>query len=92
MRLAIFVNKADHFTQSTSKKDSIRHEIDDNFFFLSITDCASTDKNYAFFIKAFSKVSYNVRREMCAYMVFAVVEKAGSEVMIDGEEVRLNLI
>eukprot|EP00795_Rhopilema_esculentum_P012593 gene12593-3296_t len=37
-------------------------------------------------LPAFSKVSYNVRREMCAYMVFAVVEKAGSEVMIDGEE------
>eukprot|EP00794_Sanderia_malayensis_P016597 gene16597-18286_t len=37
-------------------------------------------------LPAFSKVSHNVRHEMCAVMVFAVVETAGSEVMNDGEE------
>jgi len=37
-------------------------------------------------LPAFNKVTQNVRREMCAVMVFAVVEKAGTDVMIDGEE------
>ena len=32
-------------------------------------------------------MTMNVRRELCAVMVFAVVEKAGSIVMEDGEEV-----
>ena len=44
------------------------------FFFLMIT-------------QAFANMTMNVRQELCAVMVFAVVEKAGSVVMENEEEV-----
>lgn len=41
------------------------------------------------FFQAFANMTQNVRRALCAVMVFAVVEKAGSVVMENGEEVLL---
>ena len=38
-------------------------------------------------LQAFVNMTMNVRQELCAVMVFAVVEKAGSTVMEDKEEV-----
>jgi len=38
-------------------------------------------------LPAFVNMTMNVRQELCAVMVFAVVEKAGSTVMEDKEEV-----
>lgn len=37
-------------------------------------------------LKAFTNMTLTVRRELCSVMVFAVVEKAGTMVMNDGEE------
>lgn len=37
-------------------------------------------------LPAFANMTLSVRRELCAVMVFAVVEKAGTVVMNDGEE------
>ena len=37
--------------------------------------------------QAFANMTLNVRQELCAVMVFAVVDKAGSVVMENGEEV-----
>uniref|UniRef100_A0A1S4H0M3 Uncharacterized protein n=1 Tax=Anopheles gambiae TaxID=7165 RepID=A0A1S4H0M3_ANOGA len=37
-------------------------------------------------LKAFTNMTFAVRRALCAVMVFAVVEKAGTVVMNDGEE------
>ena len=48
------------------------------FFFLMIT-------------QAFANMTMNVRQELCAVMVFAVVEKAGSVVMENEEEVSRDL-
>lgn len=40
-------------------------------------------------LPAFANMTMSVRRELCAVMVFAVVERAGTIVLNDGEEVRL---
>ena len=40
-----------------------------------------------FSIQAFANMTMNVRQELCAVMVFAVVDKAGSTVMENEEEV-----
>lgn len=45
------------------------------------TDCALIS------IQAFANMTMNVRQELCAVMVFAVVDKAGSTVMENEEEV-----
>lgn len=37
-------------------------------------------------LPAFSKLTHNIKVEMCKVMVFAVVDKAGAVVMSDGEE------
>ena len=37
-------------------------------------------------LRAFTNMTHSVRRALCATMVFAVVEKAGTIVMTDGEE------
>lgn len=37
-------------------------------------------------LKAFTNMTLAVRRALCSVMVFAVVEKAGTTVMNDGEE------
>jgi len=37
-------------------------------------------------LKAFTNMTLSVRRALCSVMVFAVVEKAGTIVMNDGEE------
>ena len=39
-------------------------------------------------LPAFANMTMSVRRELCAVMVFAVVERAGTIVLNDGEEVR----
>lgn len=39
-------------------------------------------------LPAFASLSVSVRRELCAVMVFAVVERAGTIVLNHGEEVR----
>lgn len=41
--------------------------------------------------QAFANMTMNVRQELCAVMVFAVVEKAGSVVMENEEEVSRDL-
>lgn len=38
-------------------------------------------------LPAFANMTMSVRRELCAVMVFAVVERAGTIVLNDGEEV-----
>lgn len=38
-------------------------------------------------LPAFANMTMSVRRELCAVMVFAVVERAGTVVLNDGEEV-----
>ena len=38
-------------------------------------------------LPAFANMTMSVRRELCAVMVFAVVERAGTAVLNDGEEV-----
>ena len=38
-------------------------------------------------MQAFANMTMNVRQELCAVMVFAVVDKAGSTVMANKEEV-----
>lgn len=40
-------------------------------------------------LPAFANMTMSVRRELCAVMVFAVVERAGTIVLNDGEEVSL---
>ena len=40
--------------------------------------------------QAFANMTMNVRQELCAVMVFAVVDKAGSIVMENEEEVGFN--
>lgn len=40
-------------------------------------------------LPAFANMTMSVRRELCAVMVFAVVERAGTIVLNDGEEVRV---
>ena len=42
---------------------------------------------FLFSIQAFANMTMNVRQELCAVMVFAVVDKAGSTVMENEEEV-----
>ena len=37
-------------------------------------------------LEAFNHMTMAVRRALCSVMVFAVVEKAGTTVMMDGEE------
>ena len=39
-------------------------------------------------LPAFANMTMSVRRELCAVMVFAGVERAGTIVLNDGEEVR----
>lgn len=39
-------------------------------------------------LPAFANMTMSVRRELCAVMVFAVVERAGTIVLNNGEEVR----
>lgn len=41
-------------------------------------------------LPAFANMTMSVRRELCAVMVFAVVERAGTIVLNDGEEVSRN--
>ena len=41
-------------------------------------------------LPAFANLSVWVRRELCAVMVFAVVERAGTVVLNHGEEVRFS--
>lgn len=43
-------------------------------------------KSYCFLIQAFANMTMAIRRALCAVMVYAVVEKAGTVVMNDGEE------
>lgn len=43
-------------------------------------------------LPAFANMTMSVRRELCAVMVFAVVERAGTIVLNDGEEVSQTLI
>lgn len=42
-------------------------------------------------LPAFANMTMSVRRELCAVMVFAVVERAGTIVLNDGEEVSRGL-
>jgi signal-transduction protein with cAMP-binding, CBS, and nucleotidyltransferase domain len=44
------------------------------------------DINSVMTLQAFSNLSLNTRRALCAAMVFAVIEKADTIVMNDGEE------
>ena len=41
---------------------------------------------FLFYLQAFANMTLATRRALCAVMVFAVVEKAGTVVMNDGEE------
>lgn len=41
---------------------------------------------YFYLFQAFANMTLAIRRALCAVMVFAVVEKAGTIVMNDGEE------
>ena len=43
-------------------------------------------------LQAFANMTLNVRKALCAVMVFAVVEKGNSVVMDDGEEVGRNTL
>lgn len=42
-------------------------------------------------LPAFANMTMSVRRELCAVMVFAVVERAGTIVLNDGEEVCVHI-
>lgn len=48
---------------------------------------SSADRIFLMITQAFANMTMNVRQELCAVMVFAVVEKAGSVVMENEEEV-----
>ena len=58
----------------------LRFLTDNNLFLLLL-------KDFSVVLQAFANMTLNVRKALCAVMVFAVVEKANSVVMDNGEEV-----
>lgn len=64
------------FVRDSLEKDPIERTNEDIDALLELTQQ----------LKAFTNMTLTVRRELCAVMVFAVVEKGGTIVMNDGEE------
>lgn len=59
------------------------------YFSLLFSPSVSSEQLLEFMhqLPAFANMTMSVRRELCAVMVFAVVERAGTVVLNDGEEV-----
>ncbi|KAB1281950.1 Rap guanine nucleotide exchange factor 2 [Camelus dromedarius] len=71
------------------EKDPIDRTDDDIVVILTHVSCFSEQLlEFMHQLPAFANMTMSVRRELCAVMVFAVVERAGTIVLNDGEEVR----
>ena len=89
-------NFNDHESEIDSDEEDLGESIES--FRDAVRDCLETDPaarseedieilmEFTHTLEAFSAMTHAVRRNMCAKMVFAVVDSAGTVVMTDGEE------
>ena len=89
-------NFNDHESEIDSDEEDLGESIES--FRDAVRDCLETDPTarseedieilmeFTHTLEAFSAMTHAVRRNMCAKMVFAVVDSAGTVVMTDGEE------
>lgn len=74
-----------HFIQSLTVRDTVRECLEKDPTERTPEDI-ETLLEFTKNLKAFTNMTLTVRRELCKVMVFAVVEKGGTMVMNDGEE------